>query len=128
MHPNNSNRRPVVSPHFMSPLGPGDIVHQGWVLKKRRKKMQGTDSCNLLPIISDCTKGFARRYFVLYKDGLLSYSFGPGKPVRDELSMSQAAISSARRSKDIHIDTDTATFHIKCFNAEEFDAWMTAFR
>ncbi|KAF8499202.1 Oxysterol-binding protein-domain-containing protein [Russula emetica] len=96
----------------MSPLGPGDIVHQGWVLKKRRKKMQG----------------FARRYFVLYKDGLLSYSFGPGKPVRDELSMSQAAISSASRSKDIHIDTDKATFHIKCFNTEDFDAWMTAFR
>jgi hypothetical protein len=96
----------------MSPLGPGDIVHQGWVLKKRRKKMQG----------------FARRYFVLYKDGLLSYSFGPGKPVRDELSMSQAAISSASRSKDIHIDTDKATFHIKCFDTEEFDAWMTAFR
>lgn len=73
-------------------------------------------------------QGFARRYFILYKDGLLSYSFGPGKPIRDELSMSQAAISSARRSKDIHIDTDKATFHIKCFNTEEFDAWMTAFR
>jgi len=73
-------------------------------------------------------QGFARRYFVLYKDGLLSYSFGPGKPVRDELSMSQAAISSASRSKDIHIDTDKATFHIKCFNTEDFDAWMTAFR
>ena len=113
----------------MSPLGPGDIVHQGWVLKKRRKKMQGMVSCHLLHYpLSDWAKGFARRYFVLYKDGLLSYSFGPGKPVRDELSMSQAAISSARRSKDIHIDTDKATFHIKCFNTEEFDAWMTAFR
>jgi oxysterol-binding protein-related protein 3/6/7 len=42
--------------------------------------------------------------------------------------MSQAAISSASRSKDIHIDTDKATFHIKCFNTEDFDAWMTAFR
>jgi hypothetical protein len=96
----------------MAPLGSGDIVHQGWVLKKRRKKMQG----------------FARRYFILYKDGLLSYSFGPGKPVRDELSMSQAAISSASRSKDIHIDTDKAIFHIKCFNTEDFNAWMTALR
>lgn len=91
--------------------------------------MQGMVSCHLLHYpLSDWAKGFARRYFVLYKDGLLSYSFGPGKPVRDELSMSQAAISSARRSKDIHIDTDKATFHIKCFNTEEFDAWMTAFR
>jgi len=78
--------------------------------------------------LSDKAKGFARRYFVLFKDGLLSYSLGPGKPVRDELSMLQAAISSARRSKDIHIDTDKTTFHIKCFNTEEFDVWMTAFR
>lgn len=42
--------------------------------------------------------------------------------------MSQAAISSASRSKDIHIDADKATFHIKCFNTEDFNAWMAAFR
>lgn len=77
---------------------------------------------------SDKVKGFARRYFILFKDGLLSYSFGPGKPVRDELSMSQAAISSSLRSKDINIDTDKATFHLKCFNTEDFHAWMAAFR
>ncbi|KAI9512618.1 Oxysterol-binding protein-domain-containing protein [Russula earlei] len=113
MHPNHYNRRPLPSPsQFVSPLGPREIVYQGWVLKKRRKRMQG----------------FARRYFTLYQDGLLSYSFGPGKPVRDELSMSQAALSSATRSQDIHIDTEMATFHIKCFNSEDFNAWMTALR
>jgi oxysterol-binding protein-related protein 3/6/7 len=65
---------------------------------------------------------------VLYRDGRLSYSFEPGKPTRDELSVSQAAISSSTRSKDIHIDTATATFHIKCFSTEDFHAWTAALR
>ena len=65
---------------------------------------------------------------MLYHNGRLCYSFGPGKPIRDELSMSQAALSSATRSKDIHIDTEKATFHIKCMNTEEFNAWMIALR
>jgi hypothetical protein len=77
---------------------------------------------------SNKTKGFARRYFILYQDGRLCYSFGPGKPIRDELSMPQAALSSATRSKDIHVDTEKATFHIKCMNTEDFNAWMTALR
>jgi hypothetical protein len=42
--------------------------------------------------------------------------------------MPQAALSSAGRSKDIHIDTEKATFHIKCMNTEDFDTWMTALR
>lgn len=73
-------------------------------------------------------QGFARRYFILYQDGRLTYSFDPGKPTRDELSVSQAAISFAASSKDIHIDTATATFHIKCLNAEDYDTWKTALR
>ncbi|KAF8898512.1 Oxysterol-binding protein-domain-containing protein [Infundibulicybe gibba] len=95
----------------IAPSGP-EILHEGWVLKKRRKKMQG----------------FARRYFTLYKTGLLSYSFEPGQAVRDHISLHHAAISTAPGRKDIHIDSDTATFHIKCLSTEEFDQWMTAFR
>ena len=77
---------------------------------------------------SNKATGFARRYFILYRDGRLCYSFGPGKPIRDELLMPHAALSSAGRSKDIHVDTEKATFHIKCMNTEDFDTWMTALR
>ena len=38
--------------------------------------------------------GFARRYFTLYESGVLSYAFGPGEPVRDQISLAQAAISN----------------------------------
>ncbi|TFK40958.1 Oxysterol-binding protein-domain-containing protein [Crucibulum laeve] len=88
------------------------IVCQGWVLKKRRKKMQG----------------FARRYFTLYNSGLLAYSFEPGAPVRDQIFLHHAAISTAQGRKDIHVDSSTATFHIKCLSTADFNTWMTAFR
>lgn len=72
--------------------------------------------------------GFARRYFTLSQSGVLSYSFEPGQPPRDHVLLSQAAISTAPGRKDIHVDSNTATFHIKCLSAEDFDMWMAAFR
>ncbi|KAL0575132.1 Oxysterol-binding protein 3 [Marasmius crinis-equi] len=88
------------------------VIQEGWVLKKRRKKMQG----------------FARRYFVLYQTGLLTYSFEPGQPVRDQIILQTAAITTSPGRKDIHIDSSKATFHIKCLSTEDFSRWMAAFR
>ncbi|KAF8912866.1 oxysterol binding protein [Gymnopilus junonius] len=88
------------------------IIHEGWVLKKRRKKMQG----------------FARRYFTLHDSGLLSYAFEPGQPVRDQIILHDAAISTALGRKDVHIDSSTATFHIRCLSTDDFNSWMSAFR
>ncbi|KAF9569769.1 hypothetical protein CPC08DRAFT_701646 [Agrocybe pediades] len=88
------------------------IIYEGWVLKKRRKKMQG----------------FARRYFTLYESGLLSYSFEPGQPIRDQIHLQNAAISTSPGRKDVHIDSNTATFHIKCLSTEDFNQWMAAIR
>ncbi|KAH9898579.1 Oxysterol-binding protein-domain-containing protein [Cubamyces lactineus] len=90
----------------------GTVICDGWMLKKRRKRMQG----------------FARRYFTLYSSGLLSYSFEPGQPTRDQLLLTQAAISTAPGRKDIHVDAQHATFHIKCLSEEDFNKWMAAFR
>jgi hypothetical protein len=42
MQPNHFNFQPLISPmHPPSPLDPQEILYQGWVLKKRRKRMQG---------------------------------------------------------------------------------------
>ncbi|KAG8219979.1 Oxysterol-binding protein-domain-containing protein [Butyriboletus roseoflavus] len=97
-------------PYFQDPSQ--DIVYQGWLLKKRRKKMQG----------------FARRYFVLHQSGTLSYSLDPKHPVRDRIFLPHAALSTVVGRKDIHLDSSTATFHIKCLSSEDFNTWMTAFR
>ncbi|KAH9946839.1 Oxysterol-binding protein-domain-containing protein [Amylocystis lapponica] len=95
-----------------SPVPVNDVVCAGWVLKKRRKKMQG----------------FARRYFTLQQSGLLSYSFQPGEPTRDQIQLQQAAISTAPGRRDIHVDSNNATFHIKCLSEQDFETWMAAFR
>ncbi|KAI0348701.1 hypothetical protein BDW22DRAFT_1386317 [Trametopsis cervina] len=88
------------------------VVLEGWVLKKRRKKMQG----------------FARRYFVLRQSGILSYSYEPGQPPRDQILLHHAAITTSPGRKDIHVDSNKATFHIKCLSIQDFNNWMTAFR
>ncbi|KAF7339687.1 PH domain-containing protein [Mycena sanguinolenta] len=95
---------------FGSPVASA-VIHEGWVLKKRRKKMQG----------------FARRYFILYQSGILTYAFDRDQPVRDQVSLHHSAISTAPGRRDIHIDSNT-TFHIKCLSTEDFDQWMAAFR
>jgi oxysterol-binding protein-related protein 3/6/7 len=74
------------------------------------------------------SQGFAKRYFVLYQSGILSYSFNPGEPIRDQISLAHAAISTAPYREDIHIDAGNATFHLKCLNAEDFAKWMAAMR
>ena len=72
--------------------------------------------------------GFARRYFTLYQSGILAYSFEPGQPIRDHIDLHHAAISSTPGRKDITLDSNTATFHIKCLSTDDFNQWMLAFR
>ncbi|KAG1715647.1 hypothetical protein ID866_1529 [Astraeus odoratus] len=88
------------------------VVCEGWLLKKRRKKMQG----------------FARRYFVLHQSGILTYAISPKHPIRDQIAIPQAALSTAIGRRDIHIDSSNTTFHIKCLTTEDFNTWMSAFR
>ncbi|KIP12631.1 hypothetical protein PHLGIDRAFT_98104 [Phlebiopsis gigantea 11061_1 CR5-6] len=114
-----SNARPVVDVS-LAPVRPlatyagqcSEVIVEGWVLKKRRKKMQG----------------FARRYFVLDQSGVLSYSVHPGEAPRDQILLPQAAITTVTGRKDIHVDSNTATFHIKCLSGEDFTRWIAAFR
>jgi hypothetical protein len=72
--------------------------------------------------------GFARRYFTLYESGILVYSFAPNHPIRDQVALLDAAISTTPGRKDIHIDSNTATFHIKCLSGDDFTMWMAALR
>ncbi|KAI5991609.1 Oxysterol-binding protein-domain-containing protein [Pisolithus albus] len=73
------------------------VVCQGWLLKKRRKKLQG----------------FARRYFVLRESGILSYSISPKHPVRDQIAIPHAALSTCTGAQRY---------------PQDFNTWMAAFR
>ncbi|KAG8976822.1 hypothetical protein FRC05_003172 [Tulasnella sp. 425] len=89
-------------------------ICQGWLLKKRRKKMQG----------------YAKRYFVLSSQGVISYSFEPGAPIRDQIALKLASITSSSndKSRAIHIDSATATFHLKALGPTDYALWMSALR
>ncbi|KAG8864202.1 hypothetical protein FRB96_006023 [Tulasnella sp. 330] len=100
--------------HVVSTLVNSTPACEGWLLKKRRKKMQG----------------YAKRYFILSSLGLLSYSASPGGPVRDQMSLRLASISSSAEesSRSIHIDSGMDTFHLKALNPNDYTQWMTALR
>ncbi|CAE6504196.1 unnamed protein product [Rhizoctonia solani] len=91
---------------------PSDILCRGWMLKKRRKKMQG----------------YARRYFVLTNSGVLSYSFDPKSPMRDSILLRHASLSSSELRRDIHIDSGTSTFHVRALTQDEFNLWIGSCR
>ncbi|ORY88959.1 Oxysterol-binding protein-domain-containing protein [Leucosporidium creatinivorum] len=89
-----------------------EAIMQGYLLKKKRKKMQG----------------LARRYFWLSPSGALSYSFNPTSPIRDSLLVNLAYVSANRKSKMLHIDSGKTVYHCKALTLEEFDRWTEALK
>jgi len=84
--------------------------------------------CQIAPRPLLIAPGFARRYFTLYQNGLLVYAFEPGQPVRDHLFLQTAAIATTPGRRDIHVDSEATTFHIKCLSSDDFNRWMGTFR
>ncbi|KAF1801489.1 Oxysterol-binding protein-domain-containing protein [Mucor lusitanicus] len=87
----------------------------GWLLKKRRKRMQGK-LC------------WAKRWFELSSTGVLSYSVRNGDIKRGSLQIMLATISIAPKQRTIHIDSGTTTFHLKALSADDFDQWLSCIR
>ncbi|GAA5840076.1 hypothetical protein JCM11251_000596 [Rhodosporidiobolus azoricus] len=88
------------------------VVMEGYLLKKKRKKMQG----------------MGRRYFRLSSSGELSYSFNPTSPERDRLSVSLAFISANRKHRTLDIDGGNIVYHCKALTLEDFDRWAGALK
>ncbi|GAA5908541.1 hypothetical protein JCM6882_001294 [Rhodosporidiobolus microsporus] len=87
-------------------------VMEGYLLKKKRKKMQG----------------MGRRYFRLSSSGALSYSFNPNSPVRDTVYVSLAFISANRKHRTLDIDGGNTVYHCKALTLEDFDRWAGALK
>ncbi|PWN47061.1 hypothetical protein IE53DRAFT_371781 [Violaceomyces palustris] len=114
-HPSNPGKR-------VSSLNPGtnpgksvdqlQIVFSGWVLKKKRKKMQG----------------YAKRYLILTSQGILTYTMSPDKPTRDSIEIPHASVTSSKRHGTIHVDSGSSVFHLKMLNEDDFEAWRNHLR
>ena len=88
------------------------VVHSGWVLKKKKKKIQG----------------YAKRWFVLTSDGRLSYSMAPDKETRGFVDVSRASVSLDERQGTIHVDSGTTVFHLRMIQPGDLDEWRKQVR
>ena len=60
---------------------------------------------------------------------MLSYSFQPEGPVRDQIPLRMRSfITSSVSRREIHIDGERVTFHIRALSQEDFELWMAALR
>ncbi|KAI7869149.1 Oxysterol-binding protein-domain-containing protein [Spinellus fusiger] len=84
----------------------------GWLLKKKRKRIQG----------------WAKRWFVLSSSGVLSYSVEPNSIIRGSLQIMVSAISSHPKQRLIHIDSGTTLYHLKTFTVEEHTKWLDSLK
>ncbi|KAI8147715.1 Oxysterol-binding protein-domain-containing protein [Fennellomyces sp. T-0311] len=84
----------------------------GWLLKKKRKKMQG----------------WAKRWFQLSPSGVLSYSTSPASVRRGSIQILVATISINPLQRLIHIDSGTMIYHLKTLSAEDQAKWTKALR
>jgi hypothetical protein len=84
----------------------------GWLLKKKRKRMQG----------------WAKRWFSLSSSGVLSYSASQGSVTRGSIQILVATISYNPKLRQIHIDSGTMIYHLKTLTESDYDLWCTALR
>ncbi|KAG0238816.1 hypothetical protein BGW41_008027 [Actinomortierella wolfii] len=78
----------------------------GWLLKKKRKKMQG----------------WAKRWFQI-ENGVLSYSKDPNGPCRGKVHLVLSTVTVTQASNMIHIDSGTMLYHLKALTAKEYEDW-----
>ncbi|KAG0171880.1 hypothetical protein DFQ28_006578 [Apophysomyces sp. BC1034] len=84
----------------------------GWILKKRRKKLQG----------------WAKRWLQLSPTGVLSYSTTPNSITRGSIQIVMATTSLNPQQRLIHIDSGTMLYHLKALTAEDYDMWTKTLR
>ncbi|KAF9414542.1 Oxysterol-binding protein- protein 3 [Podila epigama] len=86
----------------------------GWLLKKKRKRMQG----------------WAKRWFQI-DNGILSYSKFQNGPCRGKVHLVLSTVTVSQASNMIHIDSGTMLYHLKALNEDDYKLWtgtMKAFK
>ncbi|RCI06313.1 hypothetical protein CU098_013297 [Rhizopus stolonifer] len=89
-----------------------DSDMSGWLLKKRRKRMQG----------------WAKRWFELSSTGVLSYSLRKNDLKRGSLQIALATIAISANQRILHLDSGTTVFHLKALSEASFEQWLKCIR
>ncbi|KAF9089488.1 hypothetical protein BGX23_006643 [Mortierella sp. AD031] len=83
----------------------------GWLLKKKRKRMQG----------------WAKRWFQI-DNGILSYSKVQHGPCRGKVHLVLSTVTVSKASNMIHIDSGTMLYHLKALTLEDYKAWTSVIK
>jgi hypothetical protein len=59
---------------------------------------------------------------------VLSYSFNPNSPIRDEMAVPTAFVSANQRSRTIHLDSGKTVYHVKALSTQDFNAWTACIK
>ncbi|CEP09495.1 hypothetical protein [Parasitella parasitica] len=102
----------LVDPNMEQALEHPQAEISGWLLKKRRKKLQG----------------WAKRWFELSKAGVLSYSTSPTSLTRGSIQILLATIALNPQQRIIHIDSGSTLFHLRCQTDDEYKEWTRALK
>ncbi|CAG8694440.1 15641_t:CDS:2, partial [Gigaspora rosea] len=70
---------------------------------------------------------WAKRW-VEIDNGVLSYYQHPHSPCRGKIHIVLSTVASNQSYRTIHLDSGTATYHLKALSNDDFDAWMTVIR
>lgn len=82
----------------------------GWLLKKKRKRMQG----------------WAKRWFTLSPSGVLSYATSQQSVIRGSIQILVSTITYKPNLRQIHIDSGTMIYHLKSLTESDYEQWQTA--
>lgn len=87
-----------------------EIEVSGWLLKKKRKRMQG----------------WAKRWFTLSPSGVLSYSTSEHSVNRGSIQILVSTISYKANVRQINIDSGTMIYHLKTLTEADYTRWQNA--
>ncbi|KAJ1948245.1 Oxysterol-binding protein 3, partial [Linderina pennispora] len=87
------------------------VVQSGWLLKKKRKRMQG----------------WANRWFSL-QGRWFSYSTTEGGVVRSKVDIVNAVVSMSKEDRIIIVDGDEGFMQLRALSDVDFSSWVTAFQ
>lgn len=92
-------------------VAPQPSEMSGWLLKKKRKRMQG----------------WAKRWFKI-DNGILSYYKTPDTPCRGKVHLVLSTVTVSQASNMIHIDSGTMLYHLKALTVEDYNDWTKAIK
>ena len=99
--------RPIASSAESLPGVIGQVVFAGWLLKKKRRKIQG----------------WSRRWFSLEARGMLVYHWERDGPCKGAMVLADCSFTKVPQRWLIVLDSGSDTFHLKALSQSDYDAW-----